>query len=62
MKKYYATGNVGYGRQVFSFNSKKARNNFLAWGKADNRRFILAKDAKKEKHITSWENETQAGS
>jgi hypothetical protein len=46
MKKWYAIGNKGYGSEVFEFGTKKERDHFVAWGKADNRRKIDAKKAK----------------
>lgn len=46
MKKFYAVGNKGSGSEVFSFPTKKERDHFVAWGKADNRRSITAKEAK----------------
>ncbi len=46
MKKYYAVGNKGCGSQVFSFATKKERDQFVAWGKADHRRAITAQKAK----------------
>ena len=30
-KKYYATGNAGNGTVVYSFESQKERNHFVAW-------------------------------
>jgi len=46
MKKYYAIGNKGSGSEVFTFKSKKDRDQFVAFGRADNRRAITAQKAR----------------
>ena len=44
--QYYAVGNIGSGSEVFTFTSKKERDNFVAFGKADYRGSITSKKAK----------------
>lgn len=51
MKKWYAVGNIGSGSEVFVFDTKKDRDRFVAFGKADNRRVITAKKAKTHRDI-----------
>ena len=31
MKHYYATGNSGNGTNIYAFNTRKERNDFVAW-------------------------------
>jgi hypothetical protein len=50
-KKFYAIGNFGNGSEVINFSTKKDRDYFVAFGKADNRRDITAKKAKNYRDI-----------
>lgn len=48
MKKYYATGNGGYGTRIHAFASKKERDQFVAWNENyDQRRAVTLADARK---------------
>ena len=53
---YYAVGNFGEGSQVLAFASKRARDSFVAWGEADNRRALPYKDARKKKRALLMED------
>jgi len=47
LKYYYAIGNFGYGTTGIRFQSKSARNEFVAFGVADLRRAVTLSVAKK---------------
>ena len=47
MRHFYAVGNFGNGSQLLAFQSKKDRDYFVAWGRADNRRALTRQEAKK---------------
>lgn len=52
-RHYYAVGNIGSGSEVFTFKTKKERDHFVAWGKADYRRAITSKKAKTYRDIVN---------
>ena len=43
MKKYYATGNGGNGAKVYAFDTKKQRDEFVAWNESFGQRMILTR-------------------
>jgi hypothetical protein len=47
LEYYYAIGNFGYGTTGIRFQSKSARNEFVAFGVADLRRAVTLSVAKK---------------
>ena len=53
---FYAVGNFGEGSQVLAFASRRARDSFVAWGEADNRKVIFAKDARRRKRALLMED------
>ncbi len=47
-KHFFATGNGGNGTQPYAFNSKKGRDNFVAWNLGfDQRRAITRTEARR---------------
>jgi len=55
MKHYYATGNKGAGTKAYAFETKKERDQFVAWNTAyDNRRAITRQHVRRYYSKTAY--------